>query len=179
MSDVAIEERTTGVREWYKRQRQKHKPLSTTGRVWLFILSLYAACFCVSVFVYWDNLVLKILGVAIAAKGLFAFVASFYNTAARHEEDSHHPISWFALHSFIMLATLFLIRWVAGIVTNYFMGWLIIYGGLFALLVFFRKELIQLLAALIAVLFLFVTTTHWTDIVIGQVTLADSAQMCA
>ncbi|MCF7847335.1 MAG: hypothetical protein K9M45_00685 [Kiritimatiellales bacterium] len=155
------------------------KPLSTNERVWLFILSIYTAVFCISTFVYWDNLTLKIVGSFAAAAGLFLFAASFFNTESPETSHSRHPINTFIINTVIIIAVLLLIRFAGGVVRSTLLGGVIIYGGLLAALVVFRKALLQIVSTALAVVFLVYTLSHWTDIVIGNTSFKDAVRHCS
>jgi hypothetical protein len=167
------------LRERFGRNTKPQKPLTTDERVWLFILSLYMAVFCVSGFVYWDILAVKVIGVTAALGGLFMFVASFFDPESRGQQsDARHPLIWYVMHTAIMLAILTGVRVVGGMMNHQISAMVIIYGGLLAALILFRKELIQLLATLFALLFLVLTIMHWQEIVTKNVSFEDISRRC-
>ena len=130
-------------------QKKKHwrvhkvRALTTDERASFLILSFYMFLFCLSVFVYWDFLVLKILGVTSAVAGSFLFYAAFFNTEGRNREESKHPLRSYLVSFFLVLLVLFLLRFVGGLIGNAKVSILTLYAGLFVALVVFRKAMLQ------------------------------------
>jgi hypothetical protein len=156
------------------------RPLTTDERASFLIVSLYMFIFCISAFVYWDQQVLQILGVTVGSGGLFLFVAAFFNTEGRHHKDntSIHPIRSYLISFFLVLTVLFVLRYVGGLIENYIAAIVFLYGGLVVSLIFFRKAMVQVITAMLAVIFLFVTFHNWNDIMDGRITFKDAVRQC-
>ena len=161
-----------------RRKGAEERPLTTDERASFVILSLYMAIFCICTFVYWDSLVLKILGVTSGAGGIFLFVAAFFNTEAAKKSNSIHPLRSYLLSLFITLLVLFSIRLVAGIIDNMVWSLVVAGGGLLVALVVFRKALVQVATALLAIVFLFVTISNRHDVLVGHMKFKDAVRQC-
>lgn len=154
------------------------RPLTTDERASCVILSLYMVSFCVAAFVFRDSLLLRIAGVTVAAGGIFLFVAAFFNTEAREKSRSMHPLRSYLFSFFYVLATLFVLRYAAGLVSSLGLSIFIIYAGLLAALVVFRKHMVQVLSTMAAILFLFVTFHNLDDILAGRMGFRDVMRQC-
>ncbi len=161
-----------------RRKGAEVRPLSTDERASFVIVSLYMAIFCISAFMYWDSLVLKILGATVAAGGVFLFVAAFFNTEAPEKSHSIHPLRSYLFSVFITLLVLFAIRFVAGIIVD--AVWSLIVAGvaLLVALVVFRKALVQMATTLLAIVFLFVTISNRHDVLVGDMKFKDAIRQC-
>jgi len=127
---------------------------------------------------FWDSLVLKILGATAAAGGIFLFVAAFFNTEAPEKSDSIHPLRSYLVSVFITLLVLFAIRFVAGIIDNAVWSMAVAGVGLLVALVVFRKALVQVATTLLAFVFLFVTISNHHDVLVGNMKFKDVARQC-
>jgi len=154
------------------------RPLTTDERASFVIVSLYMMIFCICTFVFWDSLVLKILGATVAAGGIFLFVAAFFNTEAREKSDSMHPLRSYLFSVFITLLVLFTIRFVAGIIGNMVWSLTVAGAGLLVALVVFRKALVQVTTTLLAIVFLFVTISNRHDVLVGHMKFKDAIRQC-
>jgi hypothetical protein len=162
-----------------KWKRGEVRPLTTDERAWFAVLSIYMTIFCLCTFVYWDSLILKIMGITAATGGLVLFIASFFNTEAPEKSHSRHPIRSYLLNLFIALVVLFLIRFVGGVIRDSLIALLAVSGGLVAALVVFRKALIQVAATLLAAIFLVVTVNNWNDALVGHMKFKDTIRQCS
>ena len=160
------------------RRGREVRPLTTDERASFIILSLYMAMFCVAAFAYWDSLVLKILGVTAGSGGLFLFVAAFFNTEAPEKSRSIHPLRSYLISIFLVLATVFMLRFIGGLITNMVLSVAVLYTGLLVALVVFRKAMIQVISAMLALTFLFVTVQNREAVLNGQLSFMDSARIC-
>lgn len=160
------------------RKRGVARPLTTDERASFVIVSSYMVLFCICTFMYWDSLVLKILGVTTGAGGIFLFVAAFFNTEAPEKSNSIHPIRSYLFSFFITLLVLFVIRFVVGIIGNTVLSLVVGGGGLLVALVVFRKAMVQVATTLLAVIFLFVTVSNRYDLLSGQMTFKDAVRQC-
>jgi hypothetical protein len=152
------------------------RPLTTDERASFVILSLYLGLFCVCTFLFWDALVLKILGVTAAAGGVFLFAAAFFNTEGRETSDSMHPLRSYLISVLITLLVLVGIRLLAGMIENEFWSVLVAAAGLLVALVIFRKALIQVGTTFLAAVFLFVTVSNREAVLVGNMTFKDVAR---
>jgi hypothetical protein len=154
------------------------RPLTTDERASFVILSIYMLMFCFCTFVYWDILMLKIVGFTAATGGLILFIAAFFNTEAPEKSNSQHPLHSYLFSLFTMLLVLFFIRFVGGIIHNFVVSVIVLYGGLLAVLVIFRKALVQVVTTMLVVSFLFVTVNNWHDVVVGHMSFKDAVRQC-
>ncbi len=154
------------------------RPLTTDERASFVILSLYMVVFCACTFMYWDSLVLKILGMTSAAGGVFLFVAAFFNTEASEKSNSIHPLRSYLFSLLITLLVLFSIRFVGGLIGSFFFSATLLYTGLIVALVVFRKALVQVVTALLILVFAFVTLSNRNDVLLGRMTFKDAVQQC-
>ncbi len=161
-----------------ERKGSEERPLTTDERASFVTLSFYMGLFCISSFAYWDSLTLRILGVTAAAGGIFLFVAAFFNTEAREKSHSIHPLRSYLFSLFITLLLLFLIRLVAGIISNTMWALIIAGAGLLLALVVFRKALVQVATTLLAIVFLFVTISNRHDVLSGHMEFKDAIRQC-
>jgi hypothetical protein len=156
----------------------EHRPLTTDERASFVILALYMGSFCLASFIYWDWLVLKILGVTSATAGTFLFVAAFFNTEGRPHSNSLHPLRSYLISFFAVLATLVLLRYVGGLISNLVISLVVLYTGLLVALIVFRKAMVQVVTALLAIMFLFVTFHNWDAAVSGRMKFTDAMRQC-
>ena len=154
------------------------RPLTTDERASFVIVSLYMMIFCICTFVFWDSLVLKILGVTVAAGGIFLFVAAFFNTEAPEKSHSIHPLRSYLFSVFITLLVLFSIRFVAGIIVDAVWSLIVVGVALLVALVVFRKALVQVATSLLAIVFLFVTINNSHDVLVGRMKFKDAIRQC-
>jgi len=154
------------------------RPLTSDERASFIILSLYMFAFCVAAFAYWDSLALKILGVTAASGGLFLFVAAFFNTEAPEKSKSIHPVHSYLINILLMVVILFTLRFVGGLITNIVLSVVVLYAGLIVALVVFRKAMIQVVSALLALTFLFVTFQKREDVLSGRLGFEDAVRIC-
>ncbi len=154
------------------------RPLTTDERASFVILSLYMVTFCVATFVYWHSLLLMILGATSASAGIVLFVAAFFNTEAPGEATSIHPFRSYLMSFFLVLLTIVLLRFVGGLITSTLLSVIVLYIGLFVALVVFRKAMIQVISAMVALAFLFVTVHNMNDILAGRMGLKDAMRQC-
>jgi hypothetical protein len=155
------------------------RPLTTDERASFVILSLYMVTFCIAAFLYWDMLLLKILGVTSAVGGLFLFVAAFFNTEARKESNSHHPLHSYLISFFFVLTVLFILRFLGGLIQNHIISVVVLYAGLLVSLIVFRKALVQVITAMLVIIFLFVTIHNHEAIMGGRMEFRDAVGQCA
>ena len=161
-----------------KRKPAEVRPLTTDERASFVILSFYMVVFCICTFVYWNSLVLKIAGVTSAAGGFFLFAAAFFNTEAPEKSHSVHPLRSYLFSVFITLLVLFSIRFVAGLIGNSVVALVVAYGGLLAALIVFRKALVQVITALLVLVFIFVTASNWNAVLAERMTFKDTVRQC-
>ena len=154
------------------------RPMTTDERASAVIVSLYMALFCICTFIFWDSLLLKIIGVTTATGGLFLFVAAFFNTEGRHKSGSIHPLRSYLFSVFITLMVLFVIRFTTGIIDSVVWSMIIAGAGLLVALVVFRKALVQVTTTLLAAVFLFVTISNWDEVLVGHMKFKDVARQC-
>ncbi len=159
-----------------KWRRGEVRPLTTDERASFVILSLYMLAFCLCMFVYWDSLLLNVLGATVAVCGVFLFVAAFFNTEAPGQGNSIHPLRSYLFSVFITLLVLLLVRVVGGMISNSVLSAIVLYGGLLAALVVFRKALVQVATAMLVVVFLFVTINNWHDVLAGHMRFKDAVR---
>ncbi|MCF7818766.1 MAG: hypothetical protein K9M54_12895 [Kiritimatiellales bacterium] len=165
----------SAARKW---KRGEVRPLTTDERMALLILAIYLGIFCLCTFLFWESLTLRILGVTAATGGMFLFVASFFNTEAPEKSHSIHPLRSSLFSFFTVLLSLFLIRFIGGLISNYTASVVVIYGGVLVALVVFRKALVQVVTILLAVVFLFISISNWHDILVGQMTFRNTVRQC-
>lgn len=158
----------------FKWTRGEPRPLTTDERASFVILALYMGVFCISSFLYWDSLSLKILGVTAAAGGIFLFVASIFNTEAREKSNSKHPVRSYLVSFFIVLMVLFLLRLIGGVIDSLLVSVIVLYAGLLVSLIVFRKALVQVITTMLAVIFLFVTFSNSKDILSRDMSFNDA-----
>ena len=161
-----------------RKKRDETRPLTTDERASFVILSIYMLAFCIVTFVYWESLVLKILGVTSAVAGIFLFYAAFFGTEGRGENNSIHPLRSYLISFFLVLTTLFILRLVGGLITEPTISMIILYGGVALALIFFRKAMIQVVSAMVVLAFLFVTFHNMSDILANRMTVKDSFRQC-
>jgi len=154
------------------------RPLTTDERASFVILSLYMAVFCICTFLFWESLVLRILGVTSAVAGIFLFTAAFFNTEAPERGNSVHPIRSYLFSIFITLLVLFAIRFVAGIIGNTMVALGVAYGGGLVALVIFRKALVQVVTALLVIVFLFIAVSNRNAVLAGHMSFQDTVRQC-
>ena len=160
------------------RKSGRVRPLTTDERASFVILAGYMFTFCICTFLYWDSLLLKIVGITIGAGGLFLFVAAFFNTEAPEESDSIHPIRSYLFSLTVVLLVLLLLRFIGGLVAHYITASIILYGGILIALVVFRKAMVQVITAMLVVIFLFVTISNRQDIWVGHMKFKDAVRQC-
>lgn len=160
------------------RSRKEVRPLTTDERASFAIVSLYLATFCISAFVYTDSLMLKILGITAAIAGIFLFVAAFFNTEARGQSNSIHPLRSYLISFFLVLLTLFVLRLVGGLITQSVFSVVVMYAGLLVALVVFRKAMLQVISTVLALTFLFVTFLNLNDILARRMGFIDATRQC-
>lgn len=160
------------------RRGREVRPLTSDERASFIILSLYMATFCVAAFAYWDSLVLKILGVTAASGGLFLFVAAFFNTEAPEKSRSIHPLRSYLISIFLVLMTVFALRFMGGLITNVMLSVVVLYTGLLAALVVFRKAMLQVISAVLGLTFLFVTFQNREAVLSGRLGFVDTVRIC-
>lgn len=152
--------------------------MTTDERASAVIVSLYMGLFCLCTFIFWDSLVLKVVGTTVAAGGVFLFVAAFFNTEGRHASDSIHPLRSYLISVFITLMVLFVIRFTTGLIDSVLWSMIVAGVGLLVALVVFRKALVQVATTLLAAVFLFVTISNWQEVLVGQIRFKDVARQC-
>ncbi|MBT8046501.1 MAG: hypothetical protein KJN67_04985 [Pontiella sp.] len=160
-----------------KRSREV-RPLTTDERASFAILALYMFIGCISAFVYWDSLTIRILGVTAGSCGMFLFVAAFFNTEGRGRSDSIHPLRSYLISFFSVLCVLFILRFIGGLISNYFVASVVMYIGLIVSLIIFRKAMVQVVTAMLAIIFLFVMIHNWEDVIDGKMGFEDSVRRC-
>lgn len=156
----------------------EERPLTTDERASFVIVSLYMVLFCIASFVYSNSLTLKILGVTSAVGGIFLFVAAFFNTEARGHTTSIHPFRSYLLSLFFVLCVLFVLRLLGGLIENFVISIVVLYSGLFISLIVFRKALVQVVTAMLGLIFLFVTIQNWNAVVDGRMGFKDAIGQC-
>lgn len=163
-----------------KRSRVREvRALTTDERASFVIFSLYLFTFCLAAFVYFDSLVLKVVGVTAASAGLFLFYAAFFNTEGKgNKSQSKHPLRSYLLSFFLVLLTLFLLRFVGGLIENPKISVFTLYAGLALFLIIFRKAMIQVVSMLAISVFIFVTVHNWDRALNGDMTIKDAFQQC-
>ncbi len=160
------------------RKRAEVRPLTTDERASFAILALYLATFCLATFLYWDSLLLRIAGATAAVVGAFLFWAAFFNRAARGRDTSRHPLRSYLVSFFFVLLTLFLLRLAGGLIRNVVASVAVLYAGLFAALVVFRKAMVQVVSVLLVLAFLFVTFHNWDEVVARRMGFRDAVRQC-
>jgi hypothetical protein len=160
------------------RRGREVRPLTSDERASFIILSLYMATFCIAAFAYWDSQVLKILGVTAGSGGLFLFVAAFFNTEAPEKSKSIHPLRSYLISIFLVLATIFLLRFIGGLITHMVLSVVVLYTGLLVALVVFRKAMIQVISAVLALTFLVVTVQNREAVLSGELNFVDTVRIC-
>ncbi|MBN2163755.1 MAG: transglutaminase domain-containing protein [Pontiellaceae bacterium] len=154
------------------------RALTTDERASFLIVSLYMITFCIASFVYWDFLLLRILGVTSAVAGIFLFFAAFFNTEGKGTSNSIHPLRSYLISFFLVLTTLFVLRLVGGLISDPSISVVVLYGGIAIALIAFRKALVQVISAMLVLVFLFVTFHNLPDIMSGRMGVKDSIRQC-
>jgi hypothetical protein len=154
------------------------RPLTTDERASFVILSLYLVTFCVATFVYWQSLALMILGATAASLGIVLFVAAFFNSGETGDTKSLHPLRSYLISFFLVLFTLAMLRFVGGLITHVMLSVVVLYTGLIVALIVFRKAMIQVISAIVALAFLFVTFHNLGDILAGRMDIKDAFRQC-
>ena len=178
MTEDSLNTDDTNVPANPKRKGRDARPLTTDERASFVILALYMVTFCICTFVYWDSLTLKIIGGTVASGGLFLFAAAFFNTEAPEQSNSIHPLRSYLFSLVIALLVLFTLRFIGGLITHFVMAVMILYGGLLIALVVFRKALVQVITALLVMVFLFVTISNHQAVLMGHMKFQDAVRQC-
>ncbi len=153
--------------------------MTTDERASFLILSLYLLMFCLTAFVYFDSLMLRIFGVTVASAGVFLFYAAFFNTEGGGDRsESKHPLRSYLLSFFLVLLTLFLLRFVGGLIDNPKIAMVTLYTGLSLFLIIFRKAMIQVVSMLAISVFIFVTVHNWDKALSGDMTFRHAIGQC-
>lgn len=153
--------------------------MTTDERASFLILSIYMFMFCLTSFVYFDTLVLRIAGLTAATAGAFLFYAAFFNTEGGDERrKSKHPLRSYLVSFFLVLLTLFLLRLLGGLINNARIWAITLYSGLAGALILFRKALIQVVSLAAACIFIFVTAHNWERAVGGEMTFGQAVRQC-
>ena len=117
-------------------------------------------------------------GVTAASAGLFLFVAAFFNTEARERSNSIHPLRSYLFSFFFVLLTLCLLRFLGGLITSFTVSVVVMYTGLLAALIVFRKAMVQVVSTMLVLAFLFVTFHNLNDILARRVAFRDAVRQC-
>lgn len=177
MNDGIQSEETASTPKRNRRGREV-RSLSTDERASFIILSLYLASFCIAAFAYWDSLVLRILGITAASGGVFLFVAAFFNTEAPGKSKSIHPFRSYLISILLVLLTVFSLRYIGSLISNLMISVVVLYAGLIIALVVLRKAMIQVLSAMLALTFIFVTVHNREAVLSGRFSFQDSIRLC-
>ncbi len=168
--------------EKHKKERngvREVRALTTDERASFVIFSLYLFTFCLASFIYFEWLVLRVVGVTAASAGLFLFYAAFFNTEGRgNRNQSQHPVRTYLLSFFLVLLTLFLLRFVGGLIVDPKIAVITLYAGLALFLIIFRKAMIQVVSMLAISVFIFVTVHNWDRALSGNMTIKDAFEQC-
>ncbi len=152
--------------------------MTTDERASFAILSLYLATFCVITFLYWDPLWTKLVGIASAVCGALLFMAAFFHPESRAHPSSLHPLRSYMFSLFYVLSTLFLLRFVGGLISSYALSATFLYAGIIVALVVFRKAMLQVVSTMAALLFLFVTFSNLDAVLDRRIRLVDTFRHC-
>ncbi|MDF7806013.1 transglutaminase-like domain-containing protein [Pontiellaceae bacterium B12219] len=154
------------------------RSLNGDERISFTVLTLYLFIFCACTYLFWPSLSLKIIGGTAALLGIMLFTTALLNKGTLPRKHSKYTVKWYLISFFTGLVVLMGLRVVARNVEDYKIATMIIFGSLSLLLVVFRKTIIQILMAFLALTFISVTVANWNAAVSGQMSFLDTLGKC-
>lgn len=165
----------TGSRHW---KPGEMRSLNGDERISFTVLALYLVIFCACTYLFWPSLSMKIMGGTAGLLGIMLFVNALLNRGTLPRKHSKYTIKWYLTSLVCGLLVLLGLRYVARNVDNFTLAAVIIFGSLSLLLIAFRKTIIQILMAFLAVAFISVTVTNWNAAVTGEMGFLDTLRTC-
>jgi hypothetical protein len=150
------------------------RSLNGDERISFTVLTLYLFIFCACTYLFWPSLPFKIIGGTAALLGLMLFTVAFFNKGSLPRKHSQYTVKWYLISFFSALSVLMGLRFVAHNVDNYRIASTIILCSLLFLLIVFRKTIIQILMAFLALAFISVAFANWNAAVSGEMGFLDA-----
>jgi hypothetical protein len=154
------------------------RSLNGDERISFAVASLYLFIFCAISYLYWPSLPMKILGGTAGVMGAMLSIAAIFNKGSAPRKHSVYTRTWYLVAFLSGLLTVFLLREAVRIIGNHVIVAGIIYGSLFLLLAIFRKAVVQIMMALVALAFISVTATNWQAARAGDLTFLGALEKC-
>ncbi len=147
-------------------------------RISFAVAALYLFIFCACSFLYWPSLPMKVVGATAGILGVLLSIVAIFNRGTAPRKHSIYTKTWYLVAFLCGLLTLFLLREAVRIIGNHVVVAGIIYGSLFLLLAIFRKAVVQIMMALVAVAFISVTAANWQAARAGHLTFLGALEAC-
>jgi hypothetical protein len=170
MQEVA--EKSSSVSKHWKPGEMRS--LNGDERISFTVLVLYLFIFSACTYLFWPSLPLKIIGGTVAVLGFMLLITAVFNKGTLSRKHSRYTVKWYLISFFSGLLVLLGLRLVARTVENHTVAAVIIFGSLLFLLLTFRKAIIQILMAFLAITFISVTLANWNAAVSGQMSFLDT-----
>ncbi|MDF7799213.1 transglutaminase-like domain-containing protein [Pontiellaceae bacterium B1224] len=154
------------------------RSLNGDERISFTVLSLYLLIFGACTYLFWPTLPFKIAGGTAGLLGIMLFINALLNRGTLPRKHSKYTIKWYLLSLVSGLLVLLALRYAAQNIEDQTLAAVIICGSLALLLIAFRKSIIQLLMAFIAVAFIWVTVANGRAIVTGEMSFLDTLGTC-
>lgn len=154
------------------------RSLNGDERISFTVFSLYLFIFCVCTYLFWPTLPMKILGGTAAVVGFMLFSTALFNRGTTPRKHSRYTRGWYLASFLSGLLVMMALRSVARHVQSQTAAVSIIYGTLLLLFLVFRKAMIQILMALLAVVFLLVSILNWQSAAEGRIGFMDVLGKC-
>ncbi|MEA2069614.1 MAG: transglutaminase-like domain-containing protein, partial [Verrucomicrobiota bacterium] len=154
------------------------RSLNADERISFTVLSLYLFIFCACTYFYWPTLPMKIVGGTAALLGVMLVSTAVLNKGTVPRKHSRYTRGWYLLSFFSGLLVLVALRSVVRHIGNHIAVASIIGGSLLFLFATFRKAIVQILMAFLAMVFVFVISENWSSTVGGELGFLGALRTC-
>lgn len=154
------------------------RSLNGDERISFTVFALYLFIFCACTYLFWPSLPMKVLGGTAAVLGFMLITTAVFNPGKADRKHSRYTRKWYMVAFMGALVVLVALRSVVRHVDNHVTAIAVIYGSLTVLFIVFRKAIMQILMAFVAVVFITVTAFNWSAAVQGQLGFMDVLGKC-
>jgi hypothetical protein len=154
------------------------RSLNGDERISFTVEALYLFIFCGCTYLFWPTLPFKIIGGTAALIGILLLINAVLNRGTLPRKHSKYTIKWYLISLCSGLAVLILLRYAAQTIEQHTLAAAIIFGSLFLLLLIFRKAIVQILMAFLALAFVSVTASNWDAVSSGRMGFLDTLEKC-
>jgi hypothetical protein len=145
------------------------RSLNADERISFSVVSVYLIIFCSCTYLFWPSLPMQIVGGTAALLGIMLLSTAILNKGTAPRKHSCYTRTWYLVAFMSALLVLVVLRSLVRHIDNHVFVASLIYGSLIFLFIAFRKAMVQILMALVAVVFVSMMAVNWSSATKGEI----------